>query len=312
MKSGYSLVAILAGILTVFCPDNSCAKESRPNFASERYVLNQAFDRRAFFKDNNVWVYTPKFAETFGMPPEGSYAGLKGIDAAAFRIEDTNYKMCGMGGKAENCHEQKRCITDIYIDEARYPLPWASPQRADWLNDYNSLLWLQLPAAPKTAEETAIDREEGVKVYKPNVGGRSGDIVNPGVIPNMVVNMGTYTLRPFADPETHREANWYHNANNPQRDDRAVSSVEMVYGYKRQAIAGLTMISLGYQCMSRNPEKKDVIFRLETRKTIGGPTLRRFHEFEIPDLFHKKIDQALKEKTDRDIKYYKELLKSKQ
>ena len=38
------------------------------NQSSQRYEINQTFDGQAFFKDNNVWVYTKEFADLFGMP----------------------------------------------------------------------------------------------------------------------------------------------------------------------------------------------------------------------------------------------------
>ena len=108
-------------IVALAYPLSANAQERKRNVQSDRYVINQTFDGQSFFKDNNVWVYTPKFAETFGMPQEGVYPELKGIEAAAFRIEDTGYKLCGMGGKAENCKDNYRCIIDIYIDETKTP-----------------------------------------------------------------------------------------------------------------------------------------------------------------------------------------------
>ncbi len=119
-----SIVTILLLMMLIF-PGGALAQEKKRNVQSDRYSINQTFDGEAFFKDNNVWVYTQKFADTFGMPPEGIYSELKGIEAAAFRIEDCNYKMCGMGRKAENCMANYRCITDIYIDETKTPLPWS-------------------------------------------------------------------------------------------------------------------------------------------------------------------------------------------
>jgi len=135
--------------------------------------------------------------------------------------------------------------------------------------------------------------------------------IKPGVPSGVIPNILAGAIRPFADPETHREANWFHNADNPQHNDRDVNTFVNIYGYKRQAIDGLTMISLSYNCLKRHPKKVNVTFRLEVREEIFSPTLKRFHEFQLPDVFHRKIDEVLQANSQRDIEYYKNLLKNK-
>ena len=252
---------------------------NKRNVQSDRYVINQTFDGQSFFKDNNVWVYNQKFADTFGMPPEDIYPEFKGIEAAAFRIEDTNYKLCGMGGKAENCKDNYRCVTDIYVDETKNPLPWATDQQADWYSIYNSTYWLR-PVVKK---------------------------VPPGFIANSVVGA---EFIPFADPETHREANYFQNADMPGNSALDYNIVD-IFGYKRFVISGLTMITLRYHCMDRNEKKPMVTFRLESREKIFSPTLKRFHEFQLPKVFGDKIESQLQARTARDIEYYKKLLNFK-
>ena len=70
-------------------PGQRISKER--NSASQRYEINQTFDRSAFYKDNNIWVYNKEFADLFGMPAK-YIEGVQGIAAAAFRIEDTSYQ----------------------------------------------------------------------------------------------------------------------------------------------------------------------------------------------------------------------------
>lgn len=259
-----------------------CTATGKSNVSSDRYVINQKFDGRAFPKDNNVWVYNQKFADTFGMPPDGIYPDLKGIEAAAFRVEDAGYKFCGMGGKEENCMSTNRCIIDIYIDDAKYPLPWATDQMADWMAVYNSTRWL------RTAKEFPIH----------------GSGVPLGVIP---YKQGG-GVRPFADPATHQEAVWEQNAYGP--DNEGSYNFAFMYGFKRQAIAGLTMISLDYGDLKRNPEKKMVTFRLQSCKVGSPPICKRFYTFQLPDVFNRKIDAVRRVKSERDTEYYKSVLKS--
>jgi hypothetical protein len=260
------------------------AAERPLNIQSDRYVVNQTFDQQSFPKDNNVWVYTARFAELFGMAPEGVDPALQGIEAAAFRVEEKSYKSCGMGGKAENCMDEYRCFTDVYVDESRHPLPWANDhQQADWLSDYNSIRWLRTPT------------ERGGRPKAPT-----------GVIPNPAVDR-MFTLHPFADPETRREVNWFQNGNAPGLGDLSYNVVQ-VYGYKRNAIAGLTMITLHDGCMTYNTEKKRVTFRLESREEIASPTLKRFHEFQLPVAKSNAIREL---RFSRAREYFKELMKIK-
>jgi len=214
--------------------------DSQPKDFSKPYVERQTFKGQAYYKDSNDWVYTPAFAKTFGMPPENIYPELKGIEAAAFRVEEESNQQCGLGGKAENCTDEFRCVTDVYIDESKYPLPWATSEQSDWLSSYNSLQWLQ---APNNDIGYYPKLPEGVKSNYPWPFRAS--------------------LRPFADPESHLEVTLQENSNTPYLEDVHSNGVA-IYGYKRKAIAGLTMLSLNYNCLRRNSEKHTVTFRLDS------------------------------------------------
>lgn len=278
--------AVLLGLSFVLsaCAADTAVGTPPPKDFSKPYVERQTFVGKAFYKDNNVWVYTPAFAKTFGMPSENIYHELKGIEAAAFRIEDDGYKRCGMGGKAENCMDSYRCITDIYVDEAKYPLPWATNNQADWIAYYNSLLWLQVP------------HELGYLTRPPE-----------GVIPNEAFGpLGPATLRPFADPETHQEAIYLQDGNMKGKSDLDYNLVP-IYGYKRKAISDLTLISLNYNCLGHSKEKSSVVFRLESRKDIFSKPIKRFHEFQLPEVFMRKFDERLQSYQLRDSAYYQKL-----
>jgi hypothetical protein len=255
-----------------------------PKDFSKPYVERQTFKGKAFFKDNNDWVYTSAFAKTFGMPLENTYPELKGIEAAAFRIEERSYQDCGLGGKAENCTDEFRCVTDVYIDETKYPLPWATSEQSDWLSSYNSLQWLQAP---------------------------NNDIGYYPKLPEGVRSGSSWpferSLRPFADPDSHLEATLQENSNTPSLEDVDSNGVA-IYGYKRKAIAGLTLLTLDYNCLHRNPEKHTVTFRLDSWEMFNGrrKVVKRFHEFQLPDVFHRKIDERAEARWAPELKRLKQ------
>lgn len=281
------VLAVAGGMLTVAGSVYGDNVTIPPKDLSKPYVERQTYKegKQAFYKDNNIWVYTPAFAKTFGMPPENIYPDLKGIEAAAYRIEDPGYRLCGMGGKEENCMTQYRCVTDVYIDESKYPLPWANEQLADWHPYYSSVQWLQRPG-----ELGGISKAP--KNMKPFSG------------------MDSTGLHPLMDAETNIKVYVGHNGNAPKSYKDDFSGVQ-IFGYKRDAIAGLTMISLDYGCMSRNSEHTDITFSFQsaTSDKIGRTTLlKKFYEFVLPDVFERKIDARLREKQERDKAYYLQIL----
>ena len=79
-----------------------------------------------FRRDPNVWVYTPEVAQRVGMPLEWASAELKGVAAAAFRMErDGAEEDCGWGGNPKACKPLVRCVLELYFDRQAHPLPWA-------------------------------------------------------------------------------------------------------------------------------------------------------------------------------------------
>lgn len=279
--------AVLCSIMVLVLFISTQVKADPLQMEKWNYQSHQTFKGQAFFKDTNLWVYSHSFAEAFGMPQTGVDARLQGIEAAAFRIEPGR-TTCGMAGKEENCHQDQRCMLDIYVDEAKNPLPWATDQQADWEDDYTSL--------------------EMVMMSVPN--DQSSSFIPIGVIPNEVVGG---IVHPFADPDSHREANFFHNANNPKhvgdaRNGGDFGNSSYVFGYRRNAVRGLTMISLYHTCFARNEEKKEVSYRLESRRAIASPTLVRFFEFTLPQRFLGQVDEITDKQRKSNAGAYKKLL----
>jgi hypothetical protein len=264
----------------------------RSNLSSDRYEINQTFGGVAFWKDNNIWVYNAAFAEIFGMPKVGIDPQLTGIEAAAFRIEEPGYKLCGMGGKAEQCmNSSVRCMLDVYIDEQKHPLPWAYPEQvADWYRRYNSSFFLSTPTETESSPAQATAR------FTPN--------------PNF---SGRATLRPFADPVTTQEAIFIEDARKILIDEQGGDFVP-VLGYKRQAMAGLTLLSLSQGCgIPNDPGKsRPITFRLEVRdKLVSGIAIKRLYEFALPTRFNQQIQAVLQAVKEANAQYFRSLLNLK-
>lgn len=86
----------------------------------------------------------------------------------------------------------------------------------------------------------------------------------------------------------------------------------LLYGYKRHLPGNLTMVTLGYRCMSRGNAPSST-FALSASEKDGGVRLRyqipeRFHEFRLPDEFEQRIEERLVDKAKGDEVQYKKLL----
>lgn len=82
-------------------------------------------------EDNNVWVYTSRFAEAYGMPRRWIDDSLVGAEAVAFRSHDFGVRNCGWGGRQDLCPRCLRPVLDIYVP-SDVPLPWVGPHRAEY------------------------------------------------------------------------------------------------------------------------------------------------------------------------------------
>ena len=282
----------------VLIPEQAASTEKKPEATSttekdadkkaeqkldyNRYDVRTRFTKGTYEKDNNAWIYTSRFAELFGMPPSGIDDKLEVIEAAAFRVEEMGHKKCGYGGMADSCMDTYRCITDIYIDESKHPLPWATDQKADWLGLYSSLRWL------KTATE------DGWGITYPK-----------GVIPNTVADI-TGTLPTFADPETHREVNFFQNGHTSYAEDNEDAyNLVRIYGYKKQAIADLSMLSMEYGCYPRYKKKYGVTFSLDARSGIGTHIYKKYYRFVLPNAFEDQINARVKAYQDRRSAFFR-------
>jgi len=245
------------------------------------YIESQKFTGRAFYKDNNAWIYTPAFAKTFGMRSEGVSTQLKGAEAVAFRIEDDGFLLCGLGGKIENCKEMPQCMMDVYINENKFPLPWASNKQSEWHPFFTSIRWLAASKPPSTMKIDSFYATEA-------------------------------TLYPFIDPETHEKVYVGHDGHQP-KDTLNAFSESLVFGYMRNAVEGLTMVTLRYGCERKNLDRPYRTFSFQSYDSTKNNDipLNKFHEFRLPITFERKIDELVQSQDNKDRDIYRSILNQK-
>lgn len=253
------------------------------NSASQRYEINQTFDGQAYKKDNNVWVYTQEFADLFGMPAK-YIEGVQGIAAAAFRIEDTSYQECGYGGRADACNKVEECLIDLYFDESKTPLPWATDIKSQWLPSYASMQWLR-PLDPK-------ERPHGTLAVEPAA----------GIIRNEVLHV---QLIPFADPVSKREAIFVTNARVDESSGWSMSGAMGILGYTRDFYRNLSVVNLQFGCNSI--ARKTINLSLDAKIKVFDTPIARFNRIALTEGFVQRIKDLQKANSDRNAIFYRSL-----
>ncbi len=81
-----------------------------------------------------------------------------------------------------------------------------------------------------------------------------------------------------------------------------------IYGYKRNALAGLTIVSfVTYPSISAG--NRELRLRLVERVEVMSRTLRQFHEVIIPARFIEARAQAVKQQQELDQQFYRSLFR---
>jgi hypothetical protein len=185
LKAGLLLVCFTAGQHTQAQEVGKHALDYTYAPGSPTYWRNTHSTRPGNFvfrRDPNVWVYRTEVAQRVGMPLEWASDELKGVAAAAFRMErDGAEEDCGWGGNPKACKPLVRCVLELYFDRQAHPLPWA-PNRivADFY-------WQDISTAYHFLPSTG---------WGP---GPNGD-VSRGV--KSSPNYPDLSRQPFADPQT--------------------------------------------------------------------------------------------------------------
>ena len=253
------------------------------NQASQRYEVNQTFDGRVFRKDQNVWAYDKAFSDLFGMP-EKHIDAVQGVAAVAFRIQDRNILECGYGGKEANCRKIEDCVLDLYFDESKTPLPWATDLKSQWLPWTSSMIWLR-----------PLDRKE--KPY-----GMDAPDTPDGVIRNQSLSS---PIVAFADPASKRQAIFITNSGVAQGSPH-MSGSEPIIGFTRDFYNGISVVSLQHSCMSTSRQTVDLQLEAKERGVFDA-ALAKFNRVTLPEGFIRRMNEALKANSDRNAAFYRSL-----
>lgn len=277
-----SLISTFTAYAQTVAPQQRLSAER--NGSSQRYEINQTFDGQAYYKDNNIWVYTKEFADLFGMPAK-YIEDVQGIAAAAFRIEDSGYQECGFGGQDNACRKVEQCLIDLYFDESKTPLPWASDIKSQWVPWYSSMRWMR-PLDPKDLP----------------FGGNLAVEPPAGILRNESVRSAIIA---FADPVSKRQAIFTSNQNVSESSGWSMSGSMALIGYFRNYYRNLSVVNLQFGCM--NFSRKTVEIRLDSKKQIFDVPIAEFNRVKLPEGFIQRIKEKQKEQSERNTAFYRSL-----
>lgn len=285
--SFYSVAFLLLSCTQPAMAQDQSERLSRvTNQSSQRYEINQTFGGQAFRKDNNIWVYNKEFAELFGMPQQ-HIEDVQGVAAAAFRIEDTSYQECGFGGRAEACRKVEQCVLDLYFDETKNPLPWATDIKMQWKPSYSSMIWLRPLDVRK-------ERPHGTLAIEPP----------PGIIRN---KGGNSAFIPFADPVSKVAASFVTNANHYDNGrPEQLSGGMYLLGYMRDFYRGLSVVSLQFGCLKTSRKVVDIWLNSIKDGVFESP-VAKFNKMSLPADFVQRINGRMKAQSDRNAAFYRSL-----
>ncbi len=236
-----------------------------------------------FWRDTNIWVYTKEVAQRSGMPLEWASDELKGVAAAAWRMEpDSKGPQCGWGGNPKACKWDAQCVLELYFDRQAHQLPWA-PNRmvADFY-------WQEIPTAfhflPAQGWAPALNGDISR--------GSKGSPNYPGL-----------GHSPFSDPKTGDELGFA---------DKGDAGKSRVIAYDREIHSRYAFVRLDGGCaISKRAFPKGITVQLRRIKglnvAIDSPV---FHELYLPSSWTERVGQFTEGMQQRDNDFYKNIWNS--
>lgn len=252
-------------------------KTAPPKTWEQRFTFTGSERRGVFTKDPFLWIYNAEFAKRFGMPEKWIHPDLKGVEAAAWRRVPKGYEMCGWFGIEQACQAEYACQLEVYVDQAKHPLPWKTDRMVDIESNYRSAFFLSPQGDERYREQSAFHNA---------------------------------SRSPFADPETGEEV-MYFNSDKTSKGDRGGSM--RLAGYDREAFPGLSLLVFNsYRCYNAaDYPTETMLIRLDKRPIVKGqghpmgPTLQRYHEFVLPEDFDRRIRDQMKEAAEAESEFYR-------
>ncbi|MBM5573107.1 hypothetical protein [Deefgea sp. CFH1-16] len=181
---------------------------------------------------------------------------------------------------------EDRCVLDIYIDENKLKLPWATNSQSGSNPARTSLRWLSTYS------------DGGIKA---------------SILPEMITVESTFGVKAFMDPVTRYELGFYDSGNS----DKEYSELDYIYGrfmpisnYQRNTIEGLTLLSFDRACL-KGSEKHPSKFVLRTVQNGTNDPAREFppkvyFKFLVGFGFEQRIRQVLDQHGEMNSKLYQQ------
>lgn len=232
-----------------------------------------------FRRDPHIWVTTKEAAQRAGMPLEWASDELKGVAAAAFRMEeDTKGESCGWGGDHTACKPEKRCVLELYFDRQAHKLPWdMKRQVADFDWQSVSSAYHMLPGMGwQPAENGDVSRGSLKSTNYPELGARS----------------------PFSDPQTGEELVFVREGGDSYRK---------VLAYDREIHSRYAFVRLADVCGRTKflyPNGETIQLR-----RVQGPNVSKkspvFYEIRLPEQWTDRIESFTDAEAKRTHEFYK-------
>lgn len=250
------------------------------------YEERQTFKGYVYRKDTNLWAYTREFADLFGMPLK-YVDDLLGLEAAAFRVESDPYPQCGFGGQPDACKPSEYCWLDMYFDEKKVSLPWATEIQSQWVDRNSSMILLPTSRAEKP---------RGIL-----------EVVTPGVIRR---RGDASPLAAFINPRTRQQADFVTNthdgsatSNEPAYTPTSSAGVLSLSGYSRNIFRGLTVVGVHWGCMTTSRK----IAPIHLASVVNETETARLHKMLLPEGFVSRINERLRQNSERDRAFNRSL-----
>ena len=238
-------------------------------------------------RDPNIWVYTPEVAKRAGMPLEWASDELKGVAAAAFRLErDGAEEDCGWGGNRDACKPVYRCVLELYFDRQEHKLPWDMKRIvADFDWQRVSTAYHLLPAIGYVPEPNGdVARATKTSPNFPSLGAR----------------------QPFTDPATGEELSF---------GAQAIAYDREIHG--RYAFVRL---ELGCHGIVGHKPTDPIAFQLKKNYRLQDEDWRKdqqskrilkiFHDVYLPASWNARVAQLKQQNAQRDQNFYQEIWKN--